>query len=104
MAAIQYISPGTHAGSPSPHSQQQQPEFTVKEIFLLVAAANIDGRGTNRGTTLRRVKPSRIGHVLPTIRKFDLMEARPDRTSALDVIKQHLAQGYDYMSIFSNIC
>ena len=100
MATIQYISPGTHAGGPSPHSQQQQPEFTVKEIFILVAAANIDGRGSNRGTQLRRVKPSRISHVLPTIRKFDLMEARPDRTSALDVIKQHLAQGYDYISVF----
>ena len=94
MATIQYMSPGSHTGSHMSHPHQQQPEFTVKEIFLLVASATLDGRGPNRGTQLRRVKPSRISHVLPSIRKFDLMEARPDRTSALDVIKQHL--GYEY--------
>ena len=94
MATIQYVSPGSHTGSHMSHPHQQQPEFTVKEIFLLVASATLDGRGPNRGTQLRRVKPSRISHVLPSIRKFDLMEARPDRTSALDVIKQHL--GYEY--------
>ena len=73
MATAQYISPGPHAGGNLSQPHQQQPEFTVKEIFLLVASANLDGRAPNRGTTLRRVKPSRIGHVLPTIRKFDLM-------------------------------
>lgn len=93
MATVQYLSPGSHTGGHMSNSHQQQPEFTVKEIFLLVASATLDGRGPNRGTQLRRVKPSRIGHVLPNIRKFDLMEARPDRTSALDVIKQHLGQG-----------
>ena len=99
MATLQYISPGSHTtGGNISNPHQQQPEFTVKEIFLLVASATIDGRGTNRGTQLRRVKPSRISHVLPTIRKFDLMEARPDRTSALDVIKQHLGQGYETLT------
>lgn len=100
MATIQYMSPGSHSGGHIANPHQQQPEFTVKEIFLLVASATMDGRGSNRGTTLRRVKPSRISHVLPTIRKFDLMEARPDRTSALDVIKQHLGQGYKINIIY----
>jgi len=93
MATVQYMSPGSHTGGHMSHPHQQQPEFTVKEIFLLVTSTALDGRGPNRGTQLRRVKPSRISHVLPSIRKFDLMEARPDRTSALDVIKQHLGQG-----------
>ena len=101
MAAVQFMPAHGKLGQ---HQQsQQQPEFTVKEIFLLVTSANFDGRGVNRGTQLRRVKPSRINQVLPSIRKFDLMEARPDRTSAVDVLRQHLGHEYVlsiYLSCF----
>ena len=36
MATVQYLSPGSHTGGHMSNSHQQQPEFTVKEIFLLV--------------------------------------------------------------------